>query len=288
MQHQFTQGESGPTKPASTPSNMQTPPGQQPTDQRPAWLPEKFKNAEELAVAYSHLEAKLGAPKGDTPVSPPPQGAVETKATPELKPPAVPGSEPAKKPDDVKPEDKIAADLAAKGVDIDGMSKRFWDTGDIAPEDRTTLSTELKKVFGDKGDYVLDQFVAGQKAQLAAYEASVYGPLGGKENASTVLEWARKGGVDADTITVINTLWTSDDVSKHAVASKMLGDKYAAAVGKAPKVTLEGGNVPAVGGEFYSTDDEMLSDMKDPRYKSDAAYRSRVEQKVRNTQARKK
>ena len=36
-------------------------PEEQTEDNRPEWLPEKFKSAEDMASAYSELEKKMGA-----------------------------------------------------------------------------------------------------------------------------------------------------------------------------------------------------------------------------------
>ena len=39
---------------------------EQPTQERPEWLPEKFKSAEDLVKAYGELESKLGSNKTET------------------------------------------------------------------------------------------------------------------------------------------------------------------------------------------------------------------------------
>lgn len=54
-----------PTGPEKPPEPQATPKAE--SQERPEWLPEKFKSAEELAKAYGELESKLGAPKAEEP-----------------------------------------------------------------------------------------------------------------------------------------------------------------------------------------------------------------------------
>jgi hypothetical protein len=277
MQVQFKANEAGAERPASNPAST---PGAAPVADgaRPAWLPEKFKSAEELAIAYAHLETKIGAPKSEAPASTPP-----AKAEGEAKPEAKPEDKPA-----AKPEDKVASDLKDKGIDVDGMSQRFWETGDLAADDRTVLETELKKVFGDKASDLINDYVSGKKAELGAYEASVFGPLGGnKAAAEPILAWARgNGNLDEATRATINALWASDDVKNHTIASQKLAEAYTAKNGKAPAKTVEGGTTPVVSSDVYQSDAQMQADQRDPRYKTDPAFRRTVEDKVRRSLAR--
>mgnify|MGYP000555922010 CR=1 FL=1 len=244
--------------------------------ERPAWLPAKFKTAEEMAIAYGHLETKLGAPKEEAPVTPP------AKAEGEAKPD---GTKPEDKPGEKKPDEKVADDLKSKGIDIDGMSQRFWDTGDLAADDRTALTTELTKVFGDKAGELIDSYVAGKKAELDSYNTKVFTPLGGdKTKAEPILAWARTpGNLDDATRATINALWSSEDVSNHVLASQKLADAYKAKVGEQPALTLNGQSVPAVTSDIYLSDAQMAADQRDKRYKTDPAFRAAVEAKVKRT-----
>lgn len=55
---------------------METPKEKPAETERPAWLPEKFKTAEDFAKAYGELESKLGKPKADdAPKAPTPEEA---------------------------------------------------------------------------------------------------------------------------------------------------------------------------------------------------------------------
>lgn len=275
--HQFPAAVTGTEKPAAAPAASPAPGTPPAADARPAWLPEKFKSAEELAIAYGHLESKLGAAPADKPADAP-AATPPAKAEGETKPND-------KKPDEQKPEDKVADDLKAKGLDIDGMSQRFWDTGELAAEDRTTLTAELTKVFGDKAETLIDSYVAGKKAELAAYTSKVFGPLGGdKVKAEPMLAWARENGnLDDVTRATINALWASDDVGNHVIASQKLADAYKAKVGVKPGLTLDGSTTPVATSDIYASDAQMQADQRDTRYKTDPAFRAAVEAKVRRT-----
>ena len=93
---------SGPDKPEVAPVEPQQ------TTERPAWLPEKFKSAEDLAKAYSELETKLGA-----------------KPTEDGKPLEVP--KPTEKPavDPVAPAREALATTGELGEEPD-KSRRGW------------------------------------------------------------------------------------------------------------------------------------------------------------------
>lgn len=277
MQHQFPAQVSGAERPATDAAANTADTKPTNTDARPAWLPEKFKTPEQMAEAYKHLEQKLGTPKTEEVASAPAKAEGEQK----------PEDKPEDKKDE-KPEDKVAQDLKADGIDVDAMSQRFWETGDLPQDDRKTLTEALKKTFGDKAESLLDDFVEAKKAQLQVYNDKVFTPLGGsKESAETYLKWARDGGLDKETAATLNALWSSDDVDNHVIASKKLAEAYTAKNGKAPALTLKGNTTPVVTSEVYESDEQMRADQRDARYKTDPAFRAKVEAKVRNTLLRK-
>lgn len=135
-----------------------TPPADPPADQRPAWLPEKFKSAEDLAKAYSELEKKLSAPPAD-PNTPP--------ADPNT-PPEVPG------------------------VNTQKYFTEFAETGALSE----ASYAELAKAGLDKA--VVDQYINGQKALNDARTQAGYQAVGGEAQFKQMTEWAKSNLTPAE------------------------------------------------------------------------------------------
>jgi predicted AlkP superfamily phosphohydrolase/phosphomutase len=67
------------------------------------------------------------------------------------------------------------------------------------------------------------------------------------------------------------------------MAIEALKSKYVAKTGSGSKVIVGDGAPPAAAG--YESKAQMTSDMKDPRYAKDPAYRRAVERKIAKTTA---
>jgi len=246
-------------------------------NERPQWLDQKFKSPEQMAESYRHLEAELTRLR---------QGkAPEAEPKPEdVKPTADAEATGEKKPDDTeKKEDAVVDDLKAKGLDVDAMSARFWEKGEIAQEDRTVLVDALKDKFGDQAETLLDAFAVAQKEAFEYRELRVHEPLGGKEKSDTILEWAKTNLPQAQK-EAINSLWESNDVAKQVEGSKMVAMLYAQANGSKPTRVLDGSPAPSVE-PGYGSRTEMSADMSDPRYKTDPAFQRKVLDKLSRTTA---
>ena len=126
-------------------------PADPPADNRPEWLPEKFKTVEDLAKAYSELEKKQSAPPAD-PNTPP--------ADPNT-PPEVPG------------------------VDTQKFFNEFAQNGSLSD----ASYAELAKVGLDKA--VVDQYIQGQQALIEARTQAGYQAVGGEAQFKQMTEWAK-------------------------------------------------------------------------------------------------
>jgi hypothetical protein len=279
---------------AAAPANTQ----QQKTDERPSWLPAKFKSVEQLAEAYTHLESKLGAPKEPATADAKPADGDKPKeeAKPEDKKPEdkslsdklmeegdKPQDKPEDKPEDKKPEDKkedeVVKTLKDKGVDVDAMSERFWKTGEVDTKDRELLVPELDKLFGEgKGEKMLETFATNQKLAAAYVETKLYEPLGGKEQGEAMVEWATKN-LSVEQRKAIKTLWDGDTLDSQVEGSRLLKTLYEAKNGKQPTVVLNG-DVPSVSADAYQSMEQVTQDMGDKRYKDDPAFRAQVQAKL--------
>lgn len=224
-------------------------------EDRPEWLPEKFKSAEDLAKAYSELEKKLGGNKPlDAPV--------------DDEPPAEPDSDKA----DTEGEDKAREAVENAGLNFDEMSTRYWESGELPEADYTAL----EKAGIPK--QLVDQFIAGQEAILNATRQSVFSTVGGEEAYFTMTDWAGEN-MSKDEVATYNRAVNSGDMNMAMMAVKGLQARYAAEVGFEPQRQVTGENTKA-SASVYRSLAELQKDMADPRYQRDPAFRKDVENKL--------
>lgn len=232
-------------------ANAITPPegseGTPPAD-RPEWLPEKFKTPEDMAKAYSELESKMGQkPPADTPAVP-----------------------------DVAPADATQADvekaLAPKGLNLQDFNTEFATNGELSAESYEKLAT----AGYDKA--LVDQFIEGQKARAVAFESEIMTEVGGNERYTDMIVWAKANMTPAE-IEAYNVAVSSGKPEQAKLAALGLNAKFTKAVGNEPGRVIGGQKADSSGGVFESTA-QVTEAMKDPRYKNDPAYRSKVQAKL--------
>ncbi len=227
------------------------------SEDRPEWLPEKFKSPEDMAKAYSELEKKLGQPKvtEDTPKSN------------EKKPP---------KPEEI-PEgaEQAKAAVESKGIDYTALQAEFMENGELSAE--TYQSLEAKGIAKP----MVDAFIDGQRAVAEKYTDSIYQAVGGADAYKSMIEWA-SSGISASEIKAYNKAINSGDVDAAMFAVKGLASRHTAEVGRDPKrqVVPKDGGVTRNGG-VYANMDEVSKDMSNPKYKAgDPAFHRMVRAKL--------
>ena len=214
---------------------------------RPAWLPEKFQSAEDMAKAYSELEKKLSAP-----VTSPAQPTDQQTPPDPNQPPQVPG------------------------VDVNKFFSEFSQNGTLSE----TSYAELAKAGLTKD--VVDNYIAGQTAMQNARTQAGYQAVGGEENFKQMVSWAQANMTPAE-IQAFNSQVSSPSQEAALLAVQGLQARYTAAVGSAPK-NLLGGNASAVAPTSgYQSREQIVQAMSDPRYGADPAYRNSVMQKLMQT-----
>lgn len=216
---------------------------------RPDWLPEKFKNAEQMAEAYGHLEKKLGGE------------SVEEGVEPE----AAPEPTPQQEASDVREAVENA------GVDFDSLQAEYNEQGQLS-EDAYTKLTEA----GFPQDLV-NSWIQGQEALANNYQKAVYESVGGEQAYGDMINWAGDNLSDNE-IAAFDRAVGSGDVDMVKLAVSGLQTQYQAAEGTDP--SLIGGQSSNSTGGNYSSWAEVTQAMSDPRYNSDPAYRQSVSTKI--------
>lgn len=218
-------------------------------EERPQWLPEKFKTPEDMAKAYAELESKIGK---------------QTEKAPEDKPQDLPDPTNAT-------DEEVDKTLASRGLNLSDFSTEFAEKGELSPESYQ----KLEAAGIDKN--TVDLYIEGQKALAVQFETSVKSEVGGDEGYAQLTEWA-KSNLSPSEISAFNSAVSSGNIDQAKLAVLGLQARYTSVNGSEPKKVL-GGKASSTTDVFESTA-QLTQAMRDPRYKNDPAYRASVQSKL--------
>jgi len=218
------------------------------TEDRPEWLPEKFKTPEDMSKAYSELEKKLGqAPKEEQ-----------------------------QEPEQVEEEAEDETEQSEEGVSeayqaVAEASKEFF-------ENDGQLSEETYNVLEKAGlpRDLVDSYAAGQQALLASEEGQIKSVAQG--NYDAMAEWANEN-LPQEEIDAFDEVVTGGSISQAKLAVQGLYARYQNEVGAKPKLTQ--GAVSGVSTMPFKSMQELARAQSDPRYKSgDKAYHEEIDRRL--------
>jgi len=211
---------------------------------RPEWLPEKFKSAEDMAQAYSELEKKLGqAPKED----PAEDAEVEDK------------------------KEQTEENVSEAYQTIAEASKEFFENdGQLSEETYNALEKA-----GLPRDLV-DSYAAGQQALLQSEEAQIKGVANGQYDA--MAEWANEN-LPQEEIDAFDEAVTGGTINQAKLAVQGLYARYQNATGSKPKLTQ--GSLSGTSTMPFKSMQELARAQSDPRYRSgDKAYHEEIDRRL--------
>lgn len=218
---------------------------------RPAHIPEKFWDAatgtvktDDLLKSYTELEK------------------VKAKG-PSLQPDAT-----------ITAPEGAEAVVAAAGFNYADLSAEYSSNNGAITE---ATYTKLAAAGIDKS--TVDLHIQGVLALSAQRTAEIYSVAGGESEYKAMAQWVQ-ANVSRPEIEAYDKL-VVDPSSKAAatMAAQGLYARYKAAVGNAPAHVEQGGNNQQVTGG-YQNERAMVSDMNDPRYKTDENFRQAVQNKA--------
>jgi len=216
--------------------------------ERPEWLPEKFKSAEDMANAYSELEKKLGQPASEEQQEEEPQQTEETE----------------------NENDKPETGNYNEAV-VEASQEFFENDGQLSEE----TYQKLEKV-GLPRDLV-DSYAAGQQALLQSEEAQIKGVAGGEYDQ--MAEWANEH-LPSEEVDAFDEAVTSGSVQQAKLAVQGLYARYQNATGSRPK-TLVQGSVSGTSTMPFKSMQELARAQSDPRYRSgDKAYHQEIDRRL--------
>lgn len=216
------------------------------TDERPEWLPEKFKTPEDLAKSYAELEKKMSS--GDT-------EPVKTETE-------IPSSE--------------AADVVENaGLNFDAMQEEYQ-----ANQGLTEATYESLAKSGIPKE-VVDSYIAGQEQLATSLRTTMFDSVGGEEAYGSMMEWASTN-LTANETEAYNDTMNSGNSDQIQMTVHGLKARYTAANGSDPKL-ISGDTTSANAGGRFDSVAQLTEAMRDPRYAKDSAFRQSVQNKLSNS-----
>ena len=217
---------------------------------RPEWLPEKFKSAEDMANAYSELEKKMGANDEQEEVQ-----QEEEQSTDEQ--------------DDTQKEDSNTNDVIVEA------SKEFFENDGV-------ISEETYKNLAEVGlpKELVDSYAAGQQALQQSEEGNIKAAADG--NWDQMAEWAANN-LSPEEVNTFDDIVQNGTVDQARLATKGLYAQYKAENGVTPKLVQ--GAVSGSSSMPFKSNQELARAMSDPRYKSgDKTYHEEIDRRIAASQ----
>ncbi len=217
-------------------------------NQRPDWLPEKFKSAEELSKAYSELEKQFSNNKSE--------------------------AEPVK--EEVKKDGlEIPKNAPVTGFDMAKFADEYADKGELSENSYT----ELEKQGLDKS--LVNEYIRGQKAIAETQTAKVYETVGGQQKYGELIDWASKNLNEGEQ-TAFNDLTASGSIDQVKLAVQGLMTRAGMSKQEQQQEMIQG-EVDNTSVESFGSVKQVTDAMNDPRYEKDPAYRNEVDKKLGNS-----
>ena len=174
--------------------------------------------------------------------------------------------------------DLIGGKLEEAGIDFADMNERWQANGELTKSDY--------KVLGEAGfsTAMVDSYLAGlgyQQAadsQMSAQQViDVKNAVGGEVEYNAMVEWAATNLTPED-INAFDEVVNTQPLSVIKLAAEGMYAKYSNNVGREPK--LYGGRTTAAAVDVFESSAQVVEAMGDPKYKTDAAYRKKVQTKL--------
>ncbi len=235
--------------------------GEQMQAEQEQLLAGKYKNAEDLEKAYVELQKKLGGESDE---------ASETTGNSESD-----ESEETSEETQETQEDSPATTL------INEAAAEYWDNNQELSEET------IGKLSGMDSKDLLSAYLAAQKANPVEQApevdltdrdiSSVQDVAGGKEEYSTLVEWASTN-LSQSEVKSFDDLISSGNVGAIKLAVTGLKAQYDNANGYEGRMLT--GKAPKTSGDVFRSQAEVVKAMSDPQYDMDPAYRQDIMEKL--------
>ncbi len=155
---------------------------------------------------------------------------------------------------------------------VEAASAEFAEKGELSGDTYKALeAVGIPKSMVDS--YIEGQLAVVEKLQLAAYS-----PFDGKDGYEAAADWAA-ANLESNQIAELDALLTNPNPSVVAQGAERLQKLYSEGADIEPATIRGDGNGTNVGG-VYKSRAEMMRDMASGRYRTDAAFRKEVMEKL--------
>jgi hypothetical protein len=211
----------------------------------------KFKDQSALEKAYTELEKKLGGKKEE---------------------PAAPASTPTP----AAPASDAAAAAQKAGLDLKALGDEY-----IAGGKKLSEASMAKLAAAGITEAQVSQYIAGQEALGKQVATDLAAAVGGEDKLNAVLEWA-KANASKDQKDAFDAALDTGNPALVKLALAGIQADYVKAVGSDPKLIAGEPAGGPVGVQPFGSQQEMVTAMKDPRYKKgDVAYMKLVQDRIK-------
>lgn len=228
---------------------------------KPEGVPEKFWDAEkgevrteELLKSYTELEKSKG------------ESEKESEETSEDK-----SEEKAEDKAEDKAEEKSDEDILPGKALVEELTQAYTENKEFTEEQYAKAAA-----LGFDKEFV-DSYTAGQEALAKEAETRITDAAGGKENMERMYKWASTAMSQAE-IDKLNAAFESGDTNTAVLAMEGLRAKHAQATGIGGQ--LMQGKPAGASVDSFKSQAEVTEAMKNPKYRTDPAYRQAVAEKL--------
>lgn len=212
-------------------------------------------------------------------IAPAPEGAPEGE--PEGEPQGEPQGEPegdlnVKIDKHTKTLDALGKDLKAKGVDFNQAIKEYNEYGALSSKTMADLAQA-----GYPAE-VIEGFIESRQNLESEFTNAVYTSAGGEQVYNKVIEWAQ-GNLSPKVLNSFNRAIDNNNLEAVTLMFEGMKAKMVAKQGTR-NPTIMGGGVTTGGYKGFSSKQEVVEAMSDPRYGADPSYTRAIEMKMYYTQ----
>lgn len=205
----------------------------------------------------------------------------EPQEEPQAEPTAEPQGEPQVALNDkiekhTKTLDALGKDLKAKGVDFNQAIKEYNEYGALSSK---TMADLAQAGYPSE---VIEGFIESRQNLESEFTNAVYNSAGGEQAYNKVIEWAQ-GNLSNKVLSSFNRAIDNNNLEAVTLMFEGMKAKMIAKQGTR-NPTIMGGGVTTGGYKGFSSKQEVVEAMSDPRYGADPSYTRAIEMKMYYTQ----
>lgn len=172
--------------------------------------------------------------------------------------------------------DALGKDLKAKGVDFNQAIKEYNEYGALSSK---TMADLAQAGYPSE---VIEGFIESRQNLESEFTNAVYNSAGGEQAYNKVIEWAQ-GNLSNKVLNSFNRAIDNNNLEAVTLMFEGMKAKMVAKQGTR-NPTIMGGGVTTGGYKGFSSKQEVVEAMSDPRYGADPSYTRAIEMKMYYTQ----